>query len=197
MSAQISYSRSRVHLFLAFACVAALVSATANAGARGISGQAAPEWDIESWYNLPAGTERLTLADLEGKVVYLFCFQAWCPGCHSHGFPTLKKVYETFKDDPKVAFLAVQTVFEGFDSNTATRAEETMKRYELPIPLGHDVPRDGARLPSVMRGYRTGGTPWTVIIDPEGIVRFDGFSIRPELAIRRVRELRGPSKPAS
>ena len=28
-----------------------------------------------------------------------------------------------------------------------------------------------------MRAYRTGGTPWTVIIDAEGIVRFDDFTI--------------------
>ena len=34
-----------------------------------------------------------------------------------------------------------------------------------------------------MRRYRTGGTPWTVLIDPDGVVQFNDFHIAPDKAI--------------
>lgn len=32
----------------------------------------------------------LRLADLGDGYKIIYCFQDWCPGCHSRGFPTLK-----------------------------------------------------------------------------------------------------------
>ena len=57
----------------------------------------------------------IKLADFEGKFKVIYCFQSWCPGCHSAGLPNLKKMVNALQDNDKVAFLAVQTVFEGFD----------------------------------------------------------------------------------
>ena len=37
-------------------------------------------------------------------------------------------------------------------------------------------------LPAIMRDYRSGGTPWTVIIDPAGKVVFNNFHIDAEPA---------------
>ena len=34
-----------------------------------------------------------------------------------------------------------------------------------------------------MTGYRTRGTPWMIVIDPEGKVRFSSFNIETERAI--------------
>ncbi len=62
----------------------------------GIVGQLAPAWQVDRWFNLPEGADSLDVSDLHGKVVYLFCFQSWCPGCHSHGFPALQQVSEHF-----------------------------------------------------------------------------------------------------
>ena len=169
----------------------AVASLALAAPGHGIRGQRAPAWQIETWYNLPEGVSdddrRLKLSDFKGKVVYLFCFQSWCPGCHSHGFPTLKHVRDTFKDDPDVVILAVQTVFEGLETNTLQRGRETLQKFELQIPLAHDVPTGDHRLPSIMRDYRTGGTPWTIVIDRGGIVRFNGFRPNQELAVALVR----------
>ena len=124
-------------------------------------------------------------------MIYLYCFQSWCPGCHSHGFPTLREVREHFLDAgaDDVAFVAVQTVFEGHRTNTATKAKSTVAGFELDIPTGHD-PGAGGRRPSLMRGYRTGGTPWTILIDKRGVVRFNGFRIRPDKAIAAIEKLR-------
>ncbi|MDP6360864.1 MAG: hypothetical protein QF473_37475 [Planctomycetota bacterium] len=40
-----------------------------------------------------------------------------------------------------------------------------------------------------MRNYRTGGTPWTIIIDRKGKVRYNDFHIQPAAAIRLFEEL--------
>lgn len=42
-----------------------------------------------------------------------------------------------------------------------------------------------------MRRYRTGGTPWVVLLDGEGVVRYNDFHIGPEQAVERIERLRG------
>jgi hypothetical protein len=61
-------------------------------------------------------------------------------------------------------------------------------RYRLPILFGHD-PSNGTRVPGggTMARYRTGGTPWHVVVDPRGVVVFDGFSLDPDRAIDAIR----------
>ncbi len=151
-------------------------------GELGISGLAAPEWEVSEWFNLPDSGSTLHLRDFEDRVVYLYCFQSWCPGCHSHGFPTMKAVVESFADRPEVAFVAVQTVFEGFEVNTAQAALDTVAEFGLDIPIGHDV-GPGQTVSPLMMDYRSGGTPWTVFIDRLRRVRFNGFSITPSDAM--------------
>ncbi len=95
---------------------------------------------------------------------------------------------ERFKDAEDVAFVAVQTVFEGFSTNTADRAWETAREYKLTIPVGHSG-KDNRRS-VLMQRYRTGGTPWVVIIDKHGVVRFNAFRITPDRAQKMIDELR-------
>ena len=52
------------------------------------------------------------------------CFQSWCPGCHSHGFPALKKVSDAFADNQNIAFVGIQTVFEGYFTNMVDKVRE-------------------------------------------------------------------------
>lgn len=140
----------------------------------GILGRQAPDLGVEQWFNLPTGKSTIDSKDLAGKVVYLYCFQSWCPGCHSSGFPSMLAAIDMFRDASDVAFVAVQTVFEGFEVNTAGKAEEVARRYDLKIPVGHDPgPNNSGSV--VMRNYRTGGTPWTVIIGKDGFVHFNEF----------------------
>jgi len=139
---------------------------------RGIVGQEAPPLQGVQWVHTIDG---ITPAIEKGRVNYLFFFQSWCPGCHSHGFPTLQTVEMQF---PNVNFIAVQTVFEGFSTNTKERALGDVKSFGLDIPVGHDG-APGSSSP-LLRQYRGGGTPWTIIIDKKGIVRFNGFRLKPE-----------------
>jgi len=145
----------------------------------GILNHEAPGWGVSEWINLPADKTDLNIGDYKGKTLYLYGFQSWCPGCHARGFPTLQKIIERFGDDPKVGIVAIQTVFEGFGTNTFDRAKEVAQRYGLKIPVGQS---GNAGAPSaLMRSYRTGGTPWTVIVGPDGIVRFNDFHIEADV----------------
>ncbi len=158
----------------------------------GILGQQAPAWNIDQWHNLPDGISSLDVDDFRGQVLYLFCFQSWCPGCHSHGFPTLQEVQQNYADNADVAFVAVQTVFEGFHTNTVDKAWDTVADYDLDLPVAHDQ-GEGDRPSPLMAKYRTGGTPWTIIIDRQGVVRFNGFGIKSEQAIGLIDQLLRPA----
>ena len=147
----------------------------------GIEGKKAPLWEVEEWEQLPKGKKSLELTDFKGKTVYLYAFQSWCPGCHSHGFPTLKAVQKRFKNDKDVVFVAVQTVFEGHETNTMARGLATLKKFGLKIPLG--LSGSKAKPSKLMRQYRTRGTPWTIIIDKGGKVVSNGFRVDADEAI--------------
>ncbi len=153
----------------------------------GVAGKQAPSWPQVEWLNLPTEIPRLDISDLRGQVVYLFFFQSWCPGCHAHGFPTLQALEQRYRDNDQVFFVAVQTVFEGFGTNTKERAIQDLEDYDLAIPLAHDAGEDGPS--AFMRSYRTGGTPWTVIIDRRGVVRWNGFQIDEERGTKMIESL--------
>ncbi len=148
---------------------------------RGILNQKAPSWGVSDWFQLPEGKKSLDIDDFTGKVVYLYCFQAWCPGCHKYGFPTLQEVIRAYKNDPEVAIVAVQTTFEGYAYNGLAQAKEMARKYKLKIAIGQSGSR---KTPSkLMKNYRTGGTPWTVVIDKRGVVRYNDFHIDPKYAV--------------
>jgi thiol-disulfide isomerase/thioredoxin len=158
----------------------------------GIVGQSAPEPNAQFWIDRDGQPTRFSLAAQRGKWVHLKFWQSWCPGCHAHGFPALIRLAAAFADEPRVVNVALQTVFEGFGSNTADKVRQTQLRYKLPIVFGHD-PSNGTRVPGggTMARYRSGGTPWHVVVDPAGKVVFNGFSIDPERAIAALRSSLG------
>ncbi len=164
---------------------------TAQDGRPGIRNQSAPALGVSQWLNLPKGKTSLDLADHQGKATCLYGFQSWCPGCHKHGFPTLKEIITRYDSDTNVAIVVVQTAFEGFQSNGFEQAKQTAKRYDLKIPIGQS---GTAPEPSqLMQRYRTGGTPWIVIIDRRGVVRFNDFHVSAEATSRIIDNLKQAS----
>jgi thiol-disulfide isomerase/thioredoxin len=155
----------------------------------GIANQLAPEIVLDYWIDANGRQIDYKFANTKGKYVYLYFFQSWCPGCHSHGFPTIKTVANAFRHDDRVVFLAIQTVFEGYSINTLNKVREIQKQYQLPVIMGHD-PGDPASDTSAksMRDYRSGGTPWVIIIDPTGTVIFNDFGIDSDAIIKYLRE---------
>jgi thiol-disulfide isomerase/thioredoxin len=148
----------------------------------GITGRAAPELQVDYWIDRDGQDSRFQLADQQGKWVFLKCFQSWCPGCHAHGFPALKQISDALADNPKVAFAGIQTVFEGHYTNTVDMVREIQLRYDLQMPMGHDPGLEGGH-PQTMVDYRTGGTPWMILINPERQVVYNDFGIDVDKAI--------------
>ena len=99
----------------------------------------------------------------------------------------MTQIYEA---DQKVAFIAVQTVFEGFQTNTESKLRKNQLKYDVKIPMAHAAgDPDTHGIPEIMKQYRTGGTPWAVIIDPSGTVVYNGFHIETEEAIELINRL--------
>lgn len=143
-----------------------------NLFAAGIEGQKAPSFGVDIWVQNSV-KRNLDIDDFKGKVLYLYGFQSWCPGCHSHGFPTLNKLSKHYKNDKDVAFVAIQSVFEGYNFNTSGAAKLIIKKYDLTMPVGHSGTAN--KTSEFMRNYRSAGTPWIVLIDKKGVVRFNNF----------------------
>lgn len=158
----------------------------------GILGQTGPEILLDTWIDRTGQPGQFSVHENRGKWIMLKCFQNWCPGCHSTGFPTLKRFADEFVDHPKVAIAGIQTVFEGFRSNTRADVRKLQLRYELPITMGHDPgDHETRKRPQTMSKYQTGGTPWIIIIAPDGRVAFNDYHVNVEKLIGYIREKTG------
>ena len=106
------------------------------------------------------------------------------------GFPTLKRLTEIFKDNPEIEFVGVQTVFEGYGTNTKDKLRANQLTYGLKIPMAHAPGNPQTHeIPAIMRNYRSGGTPWTVIIDPAGKVVYNNFHLDVKPAVELIQDL--------
>lgn len=151
----------------------------------------AKEFNVKHWVDKDGKKiDQLKLSDFKGKFKVLYCFQSWCPGCHSRGLPALQKMVKALEDSDKVAFLAIQTVFEGFEANTYDKMLETQKQYKLRIPFGHDAGDDDRSTANIMKNYGTGGTPWFIFIDKHDNVVFADFRLNEEAAIAFLQTLK-------
>lgn len=157
----------------------------------GIVGLPAPRLENVRWID-EDGDERspLTLTELGQGFRILYFFQDWCAGCHAHGFPTFVTLAEKLRDKG-VGLAVIQTVFEGSEVNTFDRLRENQQRYGLRVPFGHAA-ADAASadtMPAIMAAYRSGGTPWFVVIAPDGRVVYDGFRLEADRLVQALRPL--------
>lgn len=153
--------------------------------------QGAPEFDVKQWIDGEGKSiDPIKLSDFKGKFKIVYCFQNWCPGCHSKGLPDLKKMVEALEGHDNIIFIAVQTVFEGFEENTFEKLRETQTKYNLKIPFGHDAGDDGKSASNIMKNYRTGGTPWFLFIDTRDNVVFSDFHLNSDAAIEFLKTLK-------
>jgi len=158
----------------------------------GIEGQQAPELSKDiRWINGQGDRlDPIQLSDYENQFKILYGFQSWCPGCHSRGLPALQKMTSSLQNNDKISFFALQTVFEGQESNTFEKMVETQKKYELEIPFGHDIGNDKSHNKSTtMYHYRTGGTPWFIFIDQNNKVIFNDYHLNVDKAIEFLKEI--------
>jgi thiol-disulfide isomerase/thioredoxin len=127
----------------------------------GLLGRPAPALDVSEWV---AGTAQ-SLDKLKGKVVLLDVFQIICPGCEA-AHPQIVQLAKDYRDSGlEVVGLAV--AFELQDSQQPEAIRKYVSDKEFPYPVAID--RD---LTTTFEEYDAGGTPWTVLIDRQGTVRY-------------------------
>ena len=87
-----------------------------------------------------------------------------------------KKLEDKFAKSKDVVLFHHQTVWEGQDVNTPERGPKETKKFGIEVPVGYDAHVDGARTSIMMHSFGTGGTPWTIVIDKKGIVKFNAVT---------------------
>lgn len=144
-----------------------------RSGAYALVGRSARPVDFARWTE--GDRPPISILESRGKVLVLYAFQGWCPGCHRRGFPVTRALEQTYALRPDVEFIYVQSPFEGHFVNDFERAERERFNWNIRRPVAQDsVDKDGR--PSLMRAYRSAGTPWHVIIDKGGVIRFNDFT---------------------
>ncbi len=100
----------------------------------------------------------------------------------------MQEIAGHYANDTQVAVVTIQTTFEGFSVNDFAALQEIAKRYSLIIPMGHSGWPD--RPSPILYSYRARGTPWVVIIDKSGIIKYSNFYQKPADSIRLIEELK-------
>jgi cytochrome c biogenesis protein CcmG/thiol:disulfide interchange protein DsbE len=101
--------------------------------------------------------QRIKLSDLRGHPVVINFWASWCPPCRQE-LPALQSAYQRFHDQG-VILLGVNV------RESAEAVQNFAPQFGLTFPLLLD--QDGA----VSERYQVRGTPTTVFLDAEGIVR--------------------------
>ena len=182
---------------VALTFVVAILMTTADSAVaqnRGISGQKAPELKVDKWVQLPktaraAKTKNVKISDFKGKVVYMFFFQVHCPSCRELGFPSIRTLKEKYAKDKDVAFVAIQTTHSSNSSiDNPTRAKALAQKFRLQgIAVGHST---STRDKSIFKTYKPGGTPWVVLVDKHGVVRYNDYFLDPTQAAKKIESLK-------
>lgn len=147
------------------------------------SAKAMAEW-TKKMINIPAPTftlanlkgEKVSLADLKGKIVVLDYWATWCGPCVA-SFPGMQKAMAKYSGNPNVVFLFVNTW------QTEENREKVVTDFIAGKKLNFNVLYDtkNAKDPSkfdIVSAYKVDGIPTKFIIDGEGNIRFKavGFS---------------------
>lgn len=147
----------------------------------------APELRVPYWIDKDGNElKSLSLADLGNAFKVIFCFKASCPGCHARGFPTMQKMVQHLSES-NIGFAVIHTAFDDDPQNSQDRIREMQIKYDLKIPFGHD-PKVGAQYPTFMQDYKTRGTPFFIVINPNNEIVFGDFNIDADKVINALSE---------
>ncbi len=147
----------------------------------------------------PIGSFRFTSLDgqsvtqesLAGKVVVLDFWATWCRPCFE-SLPEMQKVYERFKDDDRIKFLAVsidrdETSPAGVQARTGdtladvptvtdAQVRDAFVRAKLTLPIVRDPDQQAHSV------FGVEGIPAMFVIGPDGTVEDNVLSVDPQLA---------------
>jgi len=146
---------------------------------------------IKEIMNIPAANftltdlngNKVTLADLKGKIVILDFWATWCGPCKA-SFPAMQMAQNKFKDDPNVKFLFIHTWERGEgDPTENVKAFIKSKGYDFQVLM--DLKDPETKENKVVTSYKVEGIPSKFIIDKNGIIRYHlmGFDSSNEAAV--------------
>lgn len=127
-------------------------------------GKPAPALAVDEWVR----GRPTTLDELKGKVVLLDIFQIICPGCHK-AHPEIVRMQKQYKEDG-FEVLGLAVVFELLGAQTPEKIRRYVDEKAYPYPVALDQ-----GLIETFRLYGARGTPYTVIIDRQGRIRYLDF----------------------
>ncbi|MCI0698100.1 TlpA family protein disulfide reductase [candidate division KSB1 bacterium] len=134
-------------------------------------------------------------SEFEDKVLFLDFWSTWCGAC-LQSFPEFQSVYENYRANPNVVFLAVNM---GQDGDTPEKVREFINVHRYTFPVAYD---EGSKLTD---RYEVKYLPTVLIVDQAGTIRLRhiGYSKTLEnyslLLSKHIDELlnHGPDKPES
>lgn len=136
--------------------------------AKSFLNQPAPAIHVQEWIGAKP--------KLEGRFVYLDFWATWCGPCKD-AIPHLNALHREF--GPQVDFVAL-----------SEESVSAVRRMKSPVIEFHSAVDGSKRL---LRKMEVAGLPHSVLIDPKGVVRWEGhpFSFD-EATLRRLLEKYGP-----
>jgi len=130
--------------------------------ARSFLGQKAPKFEVDKWL----GHE----PSMQGKFVLIDFWATWCVPCRQ-SIPELNGFHQKFKD---------RLVIVGITDETAEEVRKTtLPHAEYSLASDPDE--------RIMRALGLEGLPYSILIDPSGIVRYEGSPL--SLDEKRLRSL--------
>lgn len=133
-----------------FACIGNCISAEKQLWAKSILNQKAPELVVEKWLTEEPSTD--------GKFVLIDFWATWCGPCRD-AINELNKFQEKYKD--KLVVIGI-----------SDESPETVLKFDSPkIEYFSAIDTQG----TTKKELEVAGIPHILIIDPEGIVRWEGF----------------------
>lgn len=123
--------------------------------AKSFLGQKAPAIEVEGWIIEPG--------NLEGKYILVDIWATWCPPCRK-GIPELNEWQKKFSD--KLVIIGI--------SNEPEEKVEPYASKHIEYPNGFDTQS------RVKNELKVTGIPHVILINPEGIVIWEGFPKLPD-----------------
>ncbi len=127
-------------------------------------GKPAPALAVDEWVR----GRPTTLDELKGKVVLLDIFQIICPGCH-RAHPEIVRMQKQYEEDG-FEVLGLAVAFELHGAQTPEKIRRYVDRKAYPYPVALDK-----GLIETFQRYGARGTPYTVLIDRQGRIRYLDF----------------------
>ena len=63
-----------------------------------------------------------------------------------------------------------------------------LEKYGLKIPMGHTQTQPREKIPFFTQDFRTGGTPWGILIGPDRRVLVNGYELDHEIIVKLMRQ---------